>query len=169
MNLLGVDENDLIGVKISNIIGPIDHYLVTKKIGNNDFAYSKIFHFINASGKKFLAEFNLALVELDNKNYCLINFLDITDHMNNKAQLELQEKKLREIGYIHSHLFRSPISRILAIVEALEDESLNEKERLIYLKSIGQSAKELDELLRGIVSNLEQTKLDFSLQPTFKQ
>jgi len=80
-----------------------------------------------------------------------VYFKDITERVNQVKAIEAQNQKLKEIYWIQSHKVRSPLARILGLIELMENQDmdrLEQKEVISYLKT---AAKELDEVLEEIV------------------
>lgn len=73
--------------------------------------------------------------------------LDLLSHV--KA-IEEQNKKLREIAWIQSHVVRAPLSRLMGLIDLIGlDEGVDEETRTI-LDYIITSANELDEIIKSI-------------------
>jgi signal transduction histidine kinase len=68
--------------------------------------------------------------------------------------VELQNTKLRDIAFIQSHVVRSPLARIMGLVDLLQGDECNtaERELLTYLD---QSAKEFDSIIKTISENAD--------------
>ncbi|HEX3383791.1 MAG TPA: histidine kinase dimerization/phospho-acceptor domain-containing protein [Mucilaginibacter sp.] len=63
--------------------------------------------------------------------------------------IELQNQKLSEIAWLQSHIVRTPLARILGLIEVISD--FREKEEITtILEYISQSANELDAVIREI-------------------
>ena len=74
---------------------------------------------------------------------------DITEHKNYVQTIEQQNKTLREISWIQSHLVRAPLARIMGLIALLPAETSDqEKEEIINLLQI--SSAELDEIIKEI-------------------
>jgi len=76
---------------------------------------------------------------------------DISEKVSHIKAIEKQNEKLKEISWIQSHKVRSPLAKILSLVELLaadKTESLAIEELLLLLE---QSAMELDQVLTEII------------------
>lgn len=76
---------------------------------------------------------------------------DITERINYIHTIEEQNIRLRDIAWAQTHLVRAPLARIMGLVDLLkeaESENIDEQQVLSYLHS---SAKELDEVIKGII------------------
>lgn len=68
----------------------------------------------------------------------------------NKA-IEAQNKQLREIGWLQSHVVRAPLARLMGLVNLLEiSEEMDQESRMEIYTHIQNSADELDKIIRDI-------------------
>ena len=84
---------------------------------------------------------------------------DITDQMKYIQTVEEQNTRLQEIAWMQSHVVRSPLSRLMGLVQSMDTlvEDLGKKR---VNKLILDSAKELDEIVHQIVKKTERINLD---------
>lgn len=88
--------------------------------------------------------------------------LDLLSHVN---AIEEQNKKLREIAWIQSHVVRAPLSRIMGLIDLLNNhENSDIEEQRTILNYILVSAEELDEIIKGITDKVYVND-DGSIQP----
>jgi PAS domain S-box-containing protein len=73
--------------------------------------------------------------------------LDLVNHVN---AIEEQNKKLREIAWIQSHVVRAPLSRIMGLIDMFTNHENNAIDEHTILSYILTSAKELDEIVKNI-------------------
>lgn len=102
------------------------------------------------------------LIELDGKLAVLNVYRDITERIRSLEVLVSQNKTLREIAWIQSHVVRAPLARLMAIIHLLQDDSdrsLKDPETEAFLKMIIDSAFELDKIIRDISQKTETTKI----------
>jgi FixJ family two-component response regulator len=66
-------------------------------------------------------------------------------------QIESQNNKLKQIAWTQSHVVRAPLSRILGIVNLLQENEMDEKELSFLLEQINISSLEMDAIVRKIV------------------
>jgi two-component system sensor histidine kinase/response regulator len=64
--------------------------------------------------------------------------------------LEEQNRKLKEISWMQSHVIRAPLAKIIGLVPLINDVSENSVERKKMLGYLMQSANELDEVIGNI-------------------
>lgn len=82
--------------------------------------------------------------------------LDITESVNQQKAIELQNKQLMEIAWMQAHVVRSPLARIMSIIELLKSDTENGENKLL-LEHLLSSALELDEQIRLICQKSEET------------
>lgn len=80
---------------------------------------------------------------------------DITDKTNYIKAIEDQNKRLREISWIQSHLVRAPLSRIMGLTSLLSTNDSDESTMNELLPYLEGSAKELDDIIRDIIKKTE--------------
>lgn len=84
---------------------------------------------------------------------------DITEQVKYIETVEDQNTRLQEIAWMQSHIVRSPLSRLMGLVQSMDtlEEDLG-KENL--KKLILDSAHELDQIIHQIVKKAERINLD---------
>jgi PAS domain S-box-containing protein len=73
--------------------------------------------------------------------------LDLLSHVN---AIEEQNKKLREIAWVQSHIVRAPLAKIMGLIDLLGNEDNSDAEAHAILEYIVTSAEELDEVIKSI-------------------
>ena len=85
--------------------------------------------------------------------------LDVTHSRTLLRKIQRQNKLLKKIAWEQSHLVRAPLVRIQGLLDLLEEGSeklMTREEILLHLR---QSACELDDIIRTIVTRTEQLEL----------
>ena len=80
----------------------------------------------------------------------------LKDYINT---IEGQNKKLREIAWIQSHVVRAPVARIMMLIDLLQDDSLAAEEKDEMLINLQSSALELDNVIRDISDKINNQPL----------
>lgn len=87
---------------------------------------------------------------------------DITERKNFEisrsryvSQIEIQNEKLKNIAWTQSHIVRAPLSRMLGIMNVIEDNNNDLDDTLIWLKHLRDSANELDEIIKDMVTKAQ--------------
>ncbi len=75
---------------------------------------------------------------------------DVTERLSYTKAIEDQNKKLREISWLQSHVIRAPLARIMGLVPLINDAPKNDPELDEMLDYLLLSANELDEVIETI-------------------
>jgi PAS domain S-box-containing protein len=78
----------------------------------------------------------------------MANISETLHHINT---IEMQNTKLKNIAWTQSHVVRAPISRILGIINLIEEEGENFNEIQFWLKQLKISTVEMDNIIKNIV------------------
>lgn len=85
---------------------------------------------------------------------------DITERLNYITAIEKQNKKLLEIAWMQSHVVRSPLTKIIGLVDLIKDFPKNDAEENQLLGHLLTCAYELDNIIRSISEKTEQIELN---------
>lgn len=80
---------------------------------------------------------------------------DINDQKKHLGAIEAQNKQLREIAWMQSHVVRAPVARIMGIINLLNDFDSVEISKKELLQNILDSAYELDGIIRKINNTIQ--------------
>jgi len=84
---------------------------------------------------------------------------DVNDRRRHLQAMEEQNKRLKEIAWIQSHVVRAPLARIMGLVDLLVEQNNNEEiNNTEIIEAIASSANELDEIIRKIVQHTENVQ-----------
>jgi len=86
--------------------------------------------------------------------------LDVTESRKLLNEIEQQNRVLREIAWTQSHVIRAPLARLMGLTSVLDFEDQDPDEQKEILKHINSSAKELDCIIRDVISKTEQLSED---------
>jgi len=75
---------------------------------------------------------------------------DVTERLKYIKAIEDQNKKLREISWIQSHVVRAPLSRIMGLLPLINDSNCTAEEKTQMMGYLLLSANELDEIIKEI-------------------
>jgi len=107
------------------------------------------------NGETFWARFNV--VPVFNQSNELSHWIsieqDVTEEKNKQIALEEQNKKLREITWLQSHVVRAPLARLMGLVNLLNNNNAEASELLPLIEI---SAKELDDIIISIIKKSEE-------------
>ena len=83
---------------------------------------------------------------------------DVSDRRSYLQSIEEQNKRLKEIAWMQSHIVRAPLARIMGLASLLSEQEANEMDSLPLVESISSSAVELDKIIRQIVEKTENVQ-----------
>ena len=82
-----------------------------------------------------------------------LNSTDITNHKKQEAYINIQNEALNRIAIIQSHELRRPVASLLGIMDLIKLENVS----FNYFDMMELTVNELDEKIRGIVKDSEDT------------
>lgn len=84
------------------------------------------------------------------------NFHDVTEKETQMEAIQTQNQKLKSIAWTQSHVVRSPLARIMGIIELIRTGSLTQEEEKKSLRYLLESANELDDVIGDIVRKSQE-------------
>lgn len=147
------DEFLLLGIK--DIVPPIEVMrlddLFSEWHGYKGHSYNGNFIHRKRSGKLRKVDIQSNVIDYKGKRAIVALAIDITERLNYIKAIELQNKKLREISFVQSHIVRAPLARIMGLVQLLrESNDPSQKDQILNFLTI--SADELDSVIKEITT-----------------
>lgn len=115
-----------------------------------NYKFKDHFRHIKKNGDLILVEIRSNYIDFKGAKAELILATDITEQVRYIEEIEDQNKRLKEIAWVQSHVVRAPLARIMALIDLLKDQDLTESEREEMHKNIIISAHEMDEIIKDI-------------------
>ncbi|MES2425359.1 MAG: PAS domain-containing protein [Bacteroidota bacterium] len=81
--------------------------------------------------------------------------LDITEKVSQTKAIERRNRQLTEIAWVQSHLIRSPLTKVIALVNLIKDNPAGGEENDTLLNYLLSSAQELDEQINNICKGIK--------------
>lgn len=97
-------------------------------------------------------EISSCLIIVDNQEIIYEIVHDITERNQFYAAVSDQNRLLKDIAWMQSHVVRAPLARIMGLVNLLEDEDFQELNQTEIIALINESASELDGIIRNITN-----------------
>jgi PAS domain S-box-containing protein len=126
----------------------IEYKFSSKK---DESSSKKFTHFLS-DGHEIKVEINFRKIKSKSNNGIIVQSNDISENLKHINTIEVQNEKLRNIAWTQSHVVRAPLSRILGILNLIEQQTDNLDEILFWLKQLRVSTNEMDEIVRKIVN-----------------
>lgn len=124
-----------------------------KSLNENEPVFSKgIFRHLKKNGEIIYVEIQSNTIIFHETVCRLILASDVTERFAYIEAIEKQNKKLKEIAWIQSHLVRAPLARIMGLINLLLDDYTDEINKKSVSKMIMESSVELDSVIRDIVN-----------------
>ena len=100
-------------------------------------------------------EIDTTAIDYQGNRAILIITNDITERQNQFNAVKDQNKKLKDIAWLQSHIVRAPLSRILGLCNLIEsfDEFKKNKDLKQMIGYLTKSANDLDRAIKKITSN----------------
>tara|TARA_R100001143_G_scaffold63592_2_gene73067 strand:+ start:5983 stop:7005 length:1023 start_codon:yes stop_codon:yes gene_type:complete len=124
--------------------------------GKDTFYFEGLFRHIKKNGDLIYVDVRSNIVTRDGKKAEIVLANDVTERVKHMETIEKQNEKLKEIAWLQSHVVRAPLSRMMALIKEIENESLSSDEKKLYLSYVLESANELDHIVKDVVSKSQQ-------------
>lgn len=162
--LFGYDDANSSQLHWINLIHPEDFLRVRnlqEKIFNNlkEHYWEDRYRFLKANGEyAFVHDRGYIIRDAQGIAIRMIGASqDITERVNYINAIEEQNRKLREIAWTQSHIVRAPLARMIGLANLLDYENQVDEETNQLLKYILSSAHELDDVIKSIIINTQET------------
>jgi PAS domain S-box-containing protein len=124
----------------------IAHKLTSK---HSEVARNQFTHFLR-NGKEIKTEIYFKKIKSDSDSGLIVQSNDISETLKRINTIEVQNEKLKNIAWTQSHIVRAPLSRILGIINLIEQQADDLKEISFWIKQLRTSTNEMDEIVRKI-------------------
>ena len=113
------------------------------------------------SGQEYWLHATIQPIKNSSGEVCaaMVNSIDITAIKEASKKLLDQNRELRNIAFLQSHIVRSPLANLKALLDLVEMDGLNEENAKIY-KMLEYSADQLDKVIKGIVEKTSAAEKD---------
>lgn len=116
----------------------------------------RAFRHLKKNGEIIKVEIGSSAILFNGRQAKLVLVNDITEKVHYIETIENQNRALKEISWIQSHVVRAPLARLMGLVNLLENESFHINPELNGLLShIKTSSFELDDIIRDISKKSE--------------
>jgi len=124
--------------------------------GKDSFYFEGVFRHMKKNGDLIFVDVRSNIITRDGKRAEIALANDITDRVKHMETIEKQNERLKEIAWLQSHVVRAPLSRMMALIKEIEDDSISEDEKKLYLSYVLESANELDQIVKDVVIKSQQ-------------
>jgi PAS domain S-box-containing protein len=109
-----------------------------------------VFKHLKKNGEIIQVDIKSNFINYKGKNAKVTIATDVTERLNYIKAIETQNEKLKEISWIQSHIIRTPLARIMGLIEIFKDIQEDSEEKKQMLEYLLSSANELDEVIMHI-------------------
>ena len=127
---------------------PLKECLISETNNTDDKPFT---HFLS-NGNEIKVDLHCRGISRNEGSSYIVQINDVSKTMEHISTIEVQNSKLKNIAWTQSHLVRAPLSRILGVINMLEDRPESLDEVWFWIKQIKVSTEEMDEIVKKIVS-----------------
>lgn len=131
---------------------------VARALKVNKLYYQDISRHMKKTGEVIDVDVKNGVVELEGREARLVLATDVSERMKYIKAIEEQNRRLREIAWIQSHVVRAPLARMMGLVGLLNYQIPTKVNTEEILNHISSSAHELDAIIRDIVKKSGQVE-----------
>lgn len=117
---------------------------------NPEYSFSNHTLHKTKNGQQLNVDVRSSSIEFEGRAAEIVLAHDITQRIKQLKAIQIQNKKLREIAWIQSHVVRAPLARLMGLIEVFEYNRENAEELDKIFLYIMDSAKELDAIIKEI-------------------
>lgn len=156
----GYDREEFLSKNLKNIRPEEDLPMLEEALKKNVFSSSfyakRVFRHLKKNGEIIKVEIGSSAILFNGRQARLVLVNDITEKVHYIETIETQNKALKEISWIQSHVVRAPLARLMGLINLLENESYSTDPELNgLLAHIKNSSVELDYIIRDISKKSE--------------
>lgn len=156
INHYGYSLQEFLAMTIKDI-KPLEEMTKMKQaLHDNETLFKDKFKHIKKNGIQIDVEIQSTHIEFLGRKAKLMLVYDITEKIKYLKTIESQNENLKEIARIQSHVVRSPVARILGLLNYMEEYDLDDEEKKFFQKSLKTSVLELDDIIKDITHKTQQ-------------
>lgn len=121
----------------------------------NEIFFQGEFRHLKKNGELIYVDLRSSNIIYNGRKARIILSNDVTANKIYLTAIEQQNKKLKDIAWLQSHVVRAPLARMMGLTHLLIDDELPEPEYRECLSEILNSANELDDIIKDIVQKAQ--------------
>ncbi|GGI27211.1 PAS domain S-box protein [Pedobacter mendelii] len=154
VNNYGYSRDEFLKMNIRNIRPEEELGVLEKTLKDNvkhNLVYKGTYKHRTKKGDLIYVDIKTNHIVFSGRKAKLVVATDISERLDYINTIEKQNEKLKEIAWIQSHTVRAPLARIMALIDMLNNSSIQKKlTKDEIIQHIENSAKELDTIIRAI-------------------
>ncbi|RZK76091.1 MAG: PAS domain S-box protein, partial [Pedobacter sp.] len=150
VKIYGYTENEFLNMTLHDIhhSEKMEEFIKTNDSDQADKSF--VTRQITKSGEEIDVEFRSTNLQFEGKAVRLVIATDITQQIKYNREMELKNRKLKEIAYMQSHVIRVPLANIMGLSDLLVRNTKTHEERQLF-NHLDTSVKQLDHVINEIV------------------
>jgi PAS domain S-box-containing protein len=155
----GYSLDDFLKISFTKLHPLGEELLIANKFNSTEDEESKN-HFTHllSNGQEIKVEIYFKEIQSNLDRGLIVQSNDISETLTRINTIEVQNEKLRSIAWTQSHVVRAPLSRILGIVNLIEQKTDNLEEILYWVKQLRISTEEMDTIVKKIINETNSLK-----------
>ncbi len=156
----GTSLDEFLNMNFTQFHPKEERHLIEQKLNSNEEEFTKN-HFTHllSNGEEIKVEIYFRAIKSRLKSRLIVQSNDISETLKHINTIEVQNATLRDIAWAQSHEVRAPLSRILGIINLLQEQQESFDEISFWLEQLKSSTNEMDDIVKKIVdqtNNFEQ-------------
>lgn len=135
---------------------PLLERIVKHKKAQKQVSYEQVFQHRTKNGRIIYVDIQSTGITYNGRAAKVVLANDITERLNYVQAVEEQNKKLKEIAWLQSHVIRAPLAKIKGLIPLMKDRNETAKEKEKMLDYLLRSAEELDTVISSITEKSDQ-------------
>ncbi len=160
----GYSYDEFLNMDITQIRPEEERATLKETLKTNNKPFEKFingeFTHLKKHGEHIRVEIRSNCFEYKGRPSIIILVNDITERIHHIEAIERQNEILKEIAWTQSHVVRAPLARLLGLVNILSDKTISEDKKKEFYRHIQNSAEELDEIVKSVVSKSQQFEIN---------
>jgi PAS domain S-box-containing protein len=159
----GYSREEFLSMTIKDIRPKEDIPLLKESIKwakeHSEMGFDSKFRHLRKDGSILIVEIKNNIIRHQGRDVKLILAHNITERVNYIKAIEEQNLKLNEISWMHSHIVRAPVSKLMGLINLIKSTSPEDDLREELFGYVLESANELDAVIRKITEKAEEIHL----------
>jgi PAS domain S-box-containing protein len=152
----GYGREEILSMSLKDLRLPEEVPELESRLLDDNMHHMGVFNHLLKNGDTIKVDIQSNLITYKGKKARLAISNDVTERLKYVSAIEDQNKKLKEISWIQSHLVRAPLARIIGLTALIKDHDCIEEERHDMLEYLRVSCDELDKVISKITNKARE-------------
>ena len=114
-------------------------------------------HYLS-NGEEIKVDIQVGVIKNTTESQVIVQSNDISENLKHINTIEVQNSKLRNIAWTQSHDLRAPISRVLGIIEMIEEQPDNHEKITYWVEKLKASTHEIEDISQRVIGETKHMK-----------